>query len=93
MYDDTQPGGGLTADQALVRDTLRDLHPQSTAVSDDDMRPAQGAGGAVARYSTSSKEYRERRDAFWEVFHSVPKARAMSVSMASPAASSGWSHV
>jgi len=30
----------------------------------------------VKRYATNSAEYRK---AFWEVFHSVPKARAMSV--------------
>ena len=76
IFYETQPGGGLTSDQALARDTLRELHPQSTEASDDDMLPVRDASGAVRRYSTSSKEY---RDAFWEVFHSVPKARAMSV--------------
>ncbi len=44
VYDDTQPGGGLTADQALVRDTLRDPPPQSTAASGDAMRPAPAPG-------------------------------------------------
>ena len=60
----------------VLSTSTRELHPQSTEASDDDMLPVRDASGAVRRYSTSSKEY---KDAFWEVFHSVPKARAMSV--------------